>query len=99
MDALLIFAVVMLSPLAQQFLSIRLSEWLGRISFPLYLVHGPVMWIVGLRLAPLMESNAALSIVGGFVLVAVSIVVAIPFTWINDRAMRLARHLGELVVP
>ena len=33
-----------------RFFSSRVSLALGRISFPLYLIHGPVMWTIGLSL-------------------------------------------------
>ncbi|KAF1811551.1 hypothetical protein P152DRAFT_459500 [Eremomyces bilateralis CBS 781.70] len=37
-------------PLLRRFFETRFNLYLGRISFALYLVHGPVLWIVGDRM-------------------------------------------------
>ncbi|MET1028895.1 MAG: acyltransferase family protein, partial [Dongiaceae bacterium] len=43
----LIVVGVMLSPTAQSFLANTVSQFLGRISFGLYLLHLPLLWSVG----------------------------------------------------
>ena len=42
-------------PDTHTFLENRLSSWLGAICFPLYLIHGPVIWLMG---EPLMRVGA-----------------------------------------
>ncbi|KUJ06584.1 uncharacterized protein LY89DRAFT_692396 [Mollisia scopiformis] len=37
-------------PLIKSFFEMRFNQYLGRISFSLYLVHGPVLWTLGDRL-------------------------------------------------
>lgn len=37
-------------PLIKQFFELRFNQYLGRISFAFYLVHGPVMWTIADRL-------------------------------------------------
>lgn len=85
------------TPAIRGFFSNGISQWLGWLSFPLYLVHGPVLCIVGI---PLMQSHS--SIVAGLAIellvIAVSILTAIPFAkWINDPAVTLARRFGQFV--
>jgi hypothetical protein len=41
--AFLVTFSVVLSPLLQKFLSYPVITWLGQISFPLYLIHGPLL--------------------------------------------------------
>ncbi len=37
-------------PLLKSFFETRFNQYLGRISFALYLVHGPILWVLGDRL-------------------------------------------------
>lgn len=47
-----IFTVASISriPLLKRFFEIRFNQYLGRISYALYLIHGPVLWTLGDRL-------------------------------------------------
>lgn len=92
-----VLAAVLLSPHAQRVLSSPLSRWLGRISFPLYLVHGPVMWMVGLHIVP--QDESLLAILARLVLVALSLAAAAAFTPINDFAIAVSHRLGRLILP
>ncbi|PYH89276.1 acyltransferase [Aspergillus ellipticus CBS 707.79] len=38
------------SPWLKRFFETRLNQYLGRVSFAFYLVHGPVLWVLGDRL-------------------------------------------------
>ena len=44
---MIFFAAVFLSPTAQWTLSSRSMQWLGRLSFSIYLLHWPIMMSVG----------------------------------------------------
>ncbi|EZF69192.1 hypothetical protein H105_08336 [Trichophyton soudanense CBS 452.61] len=45
----LVSSISRIRPL-QSFFELRFNQYLGRVSFALYLVHGPVLWILGDRL-------------------------------------------------
>ncbi|KAJ9298307.1 hypothetical protein DTO271G3_3912 [Paecilomyces variotii] len=48
--ALFLVASIRHIPWLKSFFELRFNQYLGRISFSLYLVHGPVLWILGDRL-------------------------------------------------
>ncbi|KAF2707314.1 hypothetical protein K504DRAFT_458747 [Pleomassaria siparia CBS 279.74] len=48
--AFLVVASIPRLPWLKQFFETRICQYLARISFALYLVHGPVMWMLGDRL-------------------------------------------------
>lgn len=58
--AILTILVLDLAPFLQVLFTNRFSQYLGRISFSLYLIHGPLMWSLGLRL-----TNYFVSVTGG----------------------------------
>jgi peptidoglycan/LPS O-acetylase OafA/YrhL len=78
------------------FLENRLSGWLGVICFPLYLMHGPVIWLLG---EPLMRNwghGVATKIVIELVVIAASLVVARSFLWTERLAIAAARYIGAV---
>lgn len=83
----------------RQFLGSGLSEKLGKLSFPLYLVHGPVMFIVGLPLLGFAEGSQAAIALVGVAVCAASFLAAIPFVFIDELATRWSRAIGRAVVP
>ena len=97
--ALLTFAGVMLLPSLHRLLTSRMTAWLGRISFGLYLTHFPILFtvasatFVALR-EPLHYGGAALAafVVG----MPLSLLTAEIFTRLVDRpAVRLTRMLSK----
>lgn len=48
--AMFIVAGIPRMPWLKQFFELPFNQWLGRISYCLYLVHGPILWTVGDRL-------------------------------------------------
>ena len=86
----------------RQFFENRTSHFLGRISFPLYLLHGPVLWTFSLwfktMLAPFALANGTINFVVGFVTVFVSIGAAIAFSPVNDFAIYVSRGFGVWLV-
>lgn len=48
--ALFLIAAIPRLPWLKKFFDTRVNQYLGRISFSLYLVHGPVLWVLGERL-------------------------------------------------
>jgi peptidoglycan/LPS O-acetylase OafA/YrhL len=91
---LLIAGLTAIAP-ARAFMSNRISQWLGWLSFPLYLVHGPVICIIGEPLFRHATSTSTRLAIDALVL-AVSIAAAIPFAqFINDPAVRISRWVGR----
>lgn len=82
------------APQVRAFLCGAVSAWLGRLSFPLYLMHGPVMWVVG---EPLMRNAGSISSSIGIdvLTVALSFLAAWLFLPVNDFALRVSRDVGQ----
>jgi len=81
---------------AREFLSNRLSRHLGAISFPLYLMHAPVMLMFG---APMMEGfgGSTASRAGVQVLmVAVSFLAAYAFMPVNNAVLSCLRKVSNV---
>ncbi|MBR0871303.1 acyltransferase [Bradyrhizobium tropiciagri] len=74
-------------PTVRSWLESPLSRRLGELSFPLYLIHGPVNNIIG---EPLMRSASSLAwkISIDLLIIALAFLAAIAFKPINDRAIR-----------
>lgn len=51
LGAILLVLVVDYTPFLQSLFTNRFSQYMGRISYSLYLIHGPLLWSVGLKLA------------------------------------------------
>jgi peptidoglycan/LPS O-acetylase OafA/YrhL len=92
----LTFGAIAFAP-ARVWLSGRLSAWLGRLSFPLYLIHGPIICFVG---EPMMRAaDTGIEKVGVQLLVLLlSFCAARAFVPVNDLAVRLAHRFANLVV-
>lgn len=99
--ATLVVAGVMLSPGIQRLLSNAVSDFLGRISFDIYLLHAPVLWSLGgLTFLPLETRFGPLpaALTASLAVVAAACLAALVFHRLVERpAMRLAGHAGRLV--
>lgn len=99
--ATLIFAGIAFCPRFAAFFGNSLGQWLGKISFPLYLVHAPVIFSVSLALAMLLERHGvdatAARLAAASVTLPISIVAAMLLVPVNDLAITVARRVGELV--
>lgn len=82
-------------PAVRNFLSNRLSAQLGIISFPLYLIHGPVVFLLG---EPLVRAYPEYHIPIQGLIVVLSFAAAWPFIWINSRAIDVSHYAGRLAV-
>lgn len=94
-------AWIFLLPL-RQLLEMPVSRWLGRISFPLYLMHAPVLYSFSLHLLRQVNGFGVSPAFANLIVVAMSLPVAILAAWlftpVNDFATRFSRWLGNLVV-
>ncbi|MFD4839772.1 acyltransferase family protein [Achromobacter sp. NPDC058515] len=70
--ATLILAACMLSPGARRFLDLPISQWLGRISFPLYLTHLFAIYTVGSSLYLWLGDGGKVTAAGALVVAAAS---------------------------
>jgi peptidoglycan/LPS O-acetylase OafA/YrhL len=89
-------------PWSKLFLENRVNRWLGRISFPLYLVHGPVidsfsLWVLGI-VEPLGFAAGETKTIVAFCTIPVAIGCATAFEPINRGAIWLSRSFGEAIV-
>jgi len=83
-------------PVFLSFLSTPLLRHLGRLSFPIYLVHTPIICFLGCRAYLWLAdtSIAFASAVGIFVSVVFTLLVAVPLAAFDDLWISLVRHLG-----
>ena len=91
-------ASMFLVPL-RRFFELPLSRWLGRISFPLYLVHAPLAYSLCLYLVRQLTTLGWTQATTNIMVVAVSVPSAILAAWlftpINEFAIAMARRLGK----
>jgi peptidoglycan/LPS O-acetylase OafA/YrhL len=84
-------------PQIRDFLSGKWSAELGRLSFPLYLMHGPVMCFLGEPLTRGMGGSILLRFGIDLLVIAVSIAAAYLFLPFNNLALRVSRMTGKFV--
>lgn len=100
--AALVVLGVSLSPLLQRMMQLRFSAWLGRISFPLYLMHGlvicgPMSWAV-LHLHAYGWPAGEIATAAIPSTVAVSLAAAQLFLPVERAAVQVSRWLGLAAV-
>jgi peptidoglycan/LPS O-acetylase OafA/YrhL len=103
-----LFGIVMWSaawiflPQLRRSLESRVSRWLGRISFPLYLVHAPLVYSLSLYVLRRTEAIALPPALSNLIVVVVSVAAAFlaarAFTPVNEGAIRFSRWLGKAAV-
>ncbi|MDE2583019.1 MAG: acyltransferase [Rhodospirillales bacterium] len=82
--AVLIFLGVLNLPAIQRSLTTRVPHFLGRISFPLYLLHFPIMATLGCSVFIAVQPALG-NVVGGGVALAVGLAVTLPAAWVFER--------------
>jgi peptidoglycan/LPS O-acetylase OafA/YrhL len=103
LTAALIVLVSLCTPMLRRGLAAEFSQFLGRISFPLYLMQFPVLmvvssWaIVGAKATGRLDFGMALAIGAGSVLA--SIAAAVAFMPVERATLALSRAVGRLVQP
>lgn len=85
-------------PQIKSFLSGRVSGWLGKISFPLYLIHGPMIWIIGEPLMRRYGVSVEIRLVIDLATIAVSFAAAWLFLPVNTFSIWMARNFGHRFV-
>jgi peptidoglycan/LPS O-acetylase OafA/YrhL len=100
-SAVLIIVLLLGNPFARHLFSKDWAVWLGLLSFPLYLLHVPIMLSAGAvsfmgTVSALGETGAVL--VAGAVTIALTLILALPLAWV-DKAWTgvLGRATGRLL--
>jgi len=91
----LFFIGVIMSPQARSFMSTRFSRFLGDISFPLYLIHAPILYVVGLPLYMAHQDSIGMKILAAAIAIIVSIIAAFMLIPVNTLAMKVSRFVGR----
>lgn len=99
--ALALLAAVLVSPWLQKGLHLRPSQWLGRVSFPLYLVHGYIIFGPGAWAITMLDQQgftigqiAAIVVPSVIVLALVAGRLLVP---VEHLAKRAAHYMGRLL--
>jgi peptidoglycan/LPS O-acetylase OafA/YrhL len=87
----------MVIPGTRNWLSGTVSAHLGRISFPLYLMHGPVLCFIGEPLTRYVGDALLLKVLIQFAVVVLSFVSAYAFLPVNEFAIGLAHRFAKWV--
>jgi peptidoglycan/LPS O-acetylase OafA/YrhL len=89
-------------PWVRSLLEVPLSRYLGRISFPLYLVHGPILYSFSLwmlkALQPLGFNPSTTNTIVALCTIPVAIGCAAAFEPLNSMAIRVSRRFGAAFV-
>jgi peptidoglycan/LPS O-acetylase OafA/YrhL len=101
LGALLIVAGVLLCRPAQRFLDTRFCQYLGRVSFMLYLVHVPILcsliaWLL-VRLAPVVEYNLLSAGLLVLFLALAFLLAELATRWIDVPSIRISRTAGQQI--
>jgi peptidoglycan/LPS O-acetylase OafA/YrhL len=82
----------------RDFVSNRLSQFLGLISFPLYLIHGPILLIVGSPAAQILQDSILGRILLNLLLIVISIAAAYAFSPVNEAAIAISRRISNVTM-
>jgi peptidoglycan/LPS O-acetylase OafA/YrhL len=96
--AILLFVGILLSPLIHTCLSWRLPRYLGRMSFPVYLLHWPIMMVVGASVYIWLHPFGARVAAAGALIVGLALTFALAELferWCDQPAVALGRSFGR----
>jgi peptidoglycan/LPS O-acetylase OafA/YrhL len=96
--AVLMIFLLLGNPYLRRVFSKTWAVWLGLLSFPIYLLHGPIMLSAGAAafnsgLQPLGETGSVLAAVG--VSVALTLACAVPLVWVDKAWTRVLNRVTK----
>jgi peptidoglycan/LPS O-acetylase OafA/YrhL len=96
-SAALIIMVLLGNPFLRHVFSMKWAAWLGLMSFPLYLLHVPIMLSAGAAsfmhtVALLGETGAVLA--AGAVTIALTLAFALPLAWLDKAWTRILGRMA-----
>lgn len=94
--ALVFLGVATTGPL-RAFMSSPFSAFLGRLSFPLYLMHATIMYAIGVPLVIAADGQPLRILLGATAVLPIAVLAGLAFMPINDFAVVIARRFGRLV--
>jgi peptidoglycan/LPS O-acetylase OafA/YrhL len=99
--AVLMIFVLLGNPLLKRLFSRSWAVWLGLLSFPIYLLHGPIMLSVGAKsfmggLDTLGETGSAVTAAG--ISVALTLACALPLVWVDQAWTGVLSRAAKMVV-
>jgi peptidoglycan/LPS O-acetylase OafA/YrhL len=97
--AALMILLLLGNPFLRRIFSKTWAAWLGLLSFPIYLLHGPIMLSAGATsfngaVSELGKTNSAL--MAAAISIALTLLCAIPLVWVDEAWTRI---LGTLTKP
>ena len=98
--AILVVYLVLKIEMCYNFFNIRLFQWLGKISFSLYLVHVPIMCsLCSFTSLKLPYDNIFLQSLNMFFWIIFSLVIAQLFNkLIDERAVKISNDFGKFIL-
>lgn len=85
-------------PQIKTWLSSGLAKRLGTLSFPLYLIHGPVLCIIGEPMMRHFGHSAMQRMMVDIVVLLLCFLAGVAFIPVNEFAIRISRSIGEMTV-
>ena len=94
--AMLVFVGVMLSGSGRSFLAMPLAQWLGKVSFSVYLLHFPILLTVGCAVFTLLPDSYALAcVLSALVGITLTFFLAALFEkYVDRRSVSLSKQIG-----
>lgn len=101
-SAALLIALLLGNPFARRLFSQNWAVWLGLLSFPLYLLHVPIMLSAGA--ACIMGTSDHLGVTGAVLLaaavtIALSLALALPLAWVDKAWTRTLGRMTKRLFP
>ncbi|WP_422416830.1 acyltransferase family protein [Pseudomonas sp. GZD-222] len=83
----------------QRFLEHPFSQFLGSISFPVYILHGVVIHSLGVRLNILVDGSVSAGIVVNCIVVIASVILGWAFRWSDELGISCSHLVTRILLP
>jgi peptidoglycan/LPS O-acetylase OafA/YrhL len=101
LGAVLLIMVLLGNPLLKRVFSKSWAVWLGLLSFPIYLLHGPIMLSAGA--ASFVTAHGTLGVAGSAIIAALvsillTLICAVPLVWVDKAWTRMLGRAASLLL-